>query len=400
MLSPSLALLGSIAVILIILRLRIHAGFAIFAGSLIVSLLVLPLHSTPTLMIQSLLSYQTTRLLVVVASALTLSRLMEEKGLLAKLSATMESINPKLALHFIPAVIGFVPMPAGALVSATAARDLVKRMGLPPERSTFINYWFRHIWEFSLPVYPAIIITSVLLSVPISFVVITLSPMTALVIVLGAILSYLTLKDIPKVKGKHSDHVAYNFLRASWPILLLVPLILLGLEVMVAFPLMLALLAAQQRVRWPELRKALKYGLDPKILFLLYAVMLYKETIESSGAAHVVFSDMEAMELPALVILVALPLFIGLSTGISMAFAGIALPLLVPYISSGLGVNGYALLLAYTSGMIGLLLSPVHLCLILSVEYFEANLAKVYKYILPLALLVEAIAILIYHIAA
>ena len=224
--------------------------------------------------------------------------------------------------------------------------------------------------------------------------------MTALVIVLGAILSYLTLKDIPKVKGKHSDHVAYNFLRASWPILLLVPLILLGLEVMVAFPLMLALLAAQQRVRWPELRKALKYGLDPKILFLLYAVMLYKETIESSGAAHVVFSDMEAMELPALVILVALPLFIGLSTGISMAFAGIALPLLVPYISSGLGVNGYALLLAYTSGMIGLLLSPVHLCLILSVEYFEANLAKVYKYILPLALLVEAIAILIYHIAA
>ena len=400
MLSPSLALLGSIAVILIILRLRVHAGFAIFAGSLIVSLLVLPLHSTPTLMIQSLLSYQTTRLLVVVASALTLSRLMEEKGLLAKLSATMESINPKLALHFIPAVIGFVPMPAGALVSATAARDLVKRMGLPPERSTFINYWFRHIWEFSLPVYPAIIITSVLLSVPISFVVITLSPMTALVIVLGAILSYLTLKDIPKVKGKHSDHVAYNFLRASWPILLLVPLILLGLEVMVAFPLMLALLAAQQRVRWPELRKALKYGLDPKILFLLYAVMLYKETIESSGAAHVVFSDMEAMELPALVILVALPLFIGLSTGISMAFAGIALPLLVPYISSGLGVNGYALLLAYTSGMIGLLLSPVHLCLILSVEYFEANLAKVYKYILPLALLVEAIAILIYHIAA
>ncbi|MFC2052276.1 DUF401 family protein [Chloroflexota bacterium] len=399
MLSPSLALLGSIIVILIILRLRIHAGFAVFAGSLIVSLLLLPLHSIPTLIIQSLLSYQTVRLLVVVASALTLSRLMEEKGLLAKLAATMESINPKLALHFIPAVIGFVPMPAGALVSATAARDLVKRMGLAPERSAFINYWFRHIWEFSLPVYPAILITSVLLSVPISFVVITLFPMTILTIIFGAVISYGVLKNIPKVRGKPSGNIAYNFLRASWPILLLVPLILLGLEAIIAFPLTLALLTLQQRARWPELRKAFKYGLDPKILFLLYAVMLYKGTIESSGVAHAVFSDMEALGLPALVILVALPLLMGLATGISMAFAGIALPLLVPYISSGLDVNGYALLLAYASGMMGLLLSPLHLCLILSVEYFEANLAKVYKYILPPSLLLETIVILIYYVA-
>ena len=215
----------------------------------------------------------------------------------------------------------------------------------------------------------------------------------------GAVLSYGILKNIPKVRGAPSGNIAYNFLRASWPILLLVPLILLGLEAMIAFPLTLALLALQQRVRWPELRKAFKYGLDPKILFLLYAVMLYKGTIESSGVAQAVFLDMEAIGLPALVILVALPLLMGLATGISMAFAGIALPLLVPYISSGLDVNGYALLLAYASGMMGLLLSPLHLCLILSVEYFEANLAKVYKYILPPALLIETIVILIYYVA-
>ncbi len=399
MLSSSIALLGSIAVILILLRLRVYAGFAIFAGSLIVSLLVLPLHSIPPLMMQSLVDYQTIRLLVIVASALTLSRLMEEKGLLAKLAATMESINPKLALHFIPAVIGLVPMPGGALVSATAARNLVRRMDLAPEQSTFINYWFRHIWEFSLPVYPGIIITSVLLSIPISFVVTTLSPMTALTIMSGAILSYRILKNIPKVKGKPSGNIAYSFIMASWPILLLVPLILLGLEAMVAFPLTLALLILQQRVKWLELKRSFKYGLDPKILLLLYAVMLYKTTTESSGAAQMVFSDMQAIGLPALAMLVALPSLIGLATGISAAFAGIALPLLVPYITSGLGVNRYALLLAYVSGIIGIILSPVHLCLILSAEYFKANLTKVYKYILPPALLIETTAIVIYFIA-
>ncbi len=391
-------MLISIAAILVLLRLRVHPGFAIFASSLIVSLLVLPLHLVPSLMLQSLLDQSTIRLLVVIISALTLSSLMEQKGLLTKLATTMEGIGSKLAVHLVPAIIGLVPMPAGALVSATASQGLVKRLSLTPEQSTFINYWFRHIWEFSLPVYPAVIITSVVLSIPLFSVVKTFFPMTALAIVSGAALSYWILKKTPKIEGKPTKSIASNLLRAAWPILLLVILILSGLDAMIAFPLTLALLAGQQRVRWPELKKALKYGLNPRILFLLYAIMLYKVIIESSGTASVLISDMQAMGLPSLVMLVALPLLMGLATGFSMAFVGVALPLLVPYITSDLGVDSYALLLSYVSGMMGVLLSPLHLCLILSAEYYKANLARVYKYILPPILVIEAIAILIYYI--
>jgi len=402
MLNPSLVLLASIAGILILLRLKLHPGLALFIGSLIISLLVLPPHSVPGLMMRTLLNHQTLKLLAIIASALTLSRLMDVKGLLASLAATMERIGPRLAMYLVPAVIGLVPMPAGALVSATALRDLAKRLGLTPERVTFINYWFRHVWEYSLPVYPAIITTSVILSVQLSSVVITLLPMTALAIALGTISSYRMLKPNKsrKTKERMSKNIAYNLLRASWPILLLVALVLLGLDAVIAFPLALALLALQQRVKWPESKMALKYGLDPKILFLLYAIMLYKTTIESSDAAYALFSDMQNIGLPALTVLAALPFLMGFATGIGMAFVGIAFPLLVPFIASELGINSYALLLAYTSGCVGLLLSPVHLCLILSAEYFKASLAKVYKYILPPLIAIEAIAVLIYHIAA
>ncbi|MDZ4230200.1 MAG: DUF401 family protein, partial [Dehalococcoidales bacterium] len=96
--SSSLALLVSIAGILALLRLKIHPGLAIFAGSLIISLLVLPLNSIPAHMLQSLLDRETLRLLVIIGSALTLSSLMEEKGLLSRLASTMESIGPKAAL--------------------------------------------------------------------------------------------------------------------------------------------------------------------------------------------------------------------------------------------------------------------------------------------------------------
>ena len=353
-------------------------------------------------MLQTLLDYQTLRLLAIIASALTLSRLMEVKGMLTKLAASMERIGPRLAMHLTPAVIGLVPMPAGALVSGTALQDLVKRMGLTPERATFINYWFRHIWEYSLPVYPAIIMVSVILSVQLSSVVTTLLPMTALAIAVGAASSYriLKLKKAQETREKSSGNIAYNLLRASWPVLLLVPLILLGVDAVIAFPATLALLALQQRAKWADLKKALKYGLDPKILFLLYAVMLYKTIIEGSGTASTLFFDMQTIGLPALAILAALPLLIGFATGASIAVVGIAFPLLVPFMTSDSGINSYALLLAYTSGEAGVLLSPVHLCLILSAEYFKAKLAKVYRYILPPLLPIEAVAIVIYWIAA
>ncbi|MDZ4231159.1 MAG: DUF401 family protein, partial [Dehalococcoidales bacterium] len=290
--------------------------------------------------------------------------------------------------------------PAGALVSATASRDLVKRVGLNPEQSTFINFWFRHIWEFSMPIYPAIIITSVILSLPLFTVVKTLAPVSALAIIAGGAVSYRILKNIPPVDAKPTKKIVYNLLRAAWPILLLVPLILLGMDAMLAFPLTLLLLAVQQRANWPELRKSLKYGADVKILFMLYAIMLYKATIESSGAASVLIADMQTIGLPAAVMLVALPLLIGLATGISMAFAGITLPLLIPYILTDSGLNTYALLTAYVSGMMGLLLSPLHLCFILSAAYFQANLARMYRYLLPLTMTMEAIVISIYLITA
>lgn len=399
MLDSSLVLLISIAAILILLRIKVHPGFAIFAGSIIISVLVLPLPDIPSLMLRALIDLPTIQLLVIIASALALSSLMEENGLLAKLAVAMESFSPRIAILLIPAVIGLVPMPGGALVSATASRGLSHRLRLNPEQSTFINYWFRHLWEFSIPIYPSIIITSIILSVPIFSVVIILAPMTAAAIVFGAFLAYRILKNSPDLKRTPTKNIALNIVKASWPILLLITLILSGLDPMIAFPLALALLAGQQRVKWPQLKKALKYGLSPKILFLLYAIMLYKAVIDSSDTAGTLITNMQMIGLPALIILAVLPFIIGFATGFSSAFVGVAIPLLVPFIVSGSGFNGSALLLAYVSGMMGLFLSPLHLCLILSTEYFKASLAGVYKYLIIPVAVIELIVILIYYLA-
>jgi integral membrane protein (TIGR00529 family) len=392
-LSPSVALLISLAAVLLLLWLKLHPGLAVFLGSIVLSLLILPARQTPVLMLATITSLQTLRLIAIIICALSLSKLMELRGLLLKLAHTLETVGPKVAMHVVPSVVAMVPMPAGALVSATALKDLARRLRLAPAQATFINYWFRHIWELAVPVYPAVIAASVILSVPLSGVVTTMLPVVPLMAVFGGVASYRILRnsDAEPVESLSGRQLVVELFRAAWPVLLLIGLVLSGIEAAFAFLAAGVLLAVQQHASKEELKQALRYGFGPKVLFLLYSVMLYKGIVEQSGAAYALFTDMQTVGMPPAVILLALPALVGFATGLSMAFVGISFPLLLPFMTVGGHISGSALFLAYVGGGVGYMLSPLHLCLTLSSEFFGARLGDVYRLMaLPLVGVVAA----------
>ena len=399
--SPSIALLISIACILILLRLKVHPGAAVFAGSIALSLMVLPVLETPRLMLSTITSIQTIRLIGIIICALTLSKLMELRGMLVKLAHTLERVGPKMAMHVVPSVIGMVPMPGGALVSATALKDLVRRLDLSPAQSTYINFWFRHTWELAVPVYPAVIAASVVLSIPLSSVVAIMLPVIPLMAVFGGIVSYRILKEKTSEPGDSLSgrELADDLLRAAWPVVLLVAMVLAGLEAAFAFLIAGILVAVQQRASKSEVLQSLRYGLGLRVLFLLYSVMLYKAIVEQSGAAYGLFADMQSIGMPPSLILIFLPMLIGFATGLSMAFVGISFTLLLPFMMSGGEINGYALFLAYLGGGLGYMVSPLHLCLILSAEFFGARLSDVYKYMVPPMVGVVLVGLIAYILA-
>ena len=394
--SPSIALLISIACILILLRLKLHPGLAVFAGSIALSLMVLPALETPQLMFSTIASVQTIRLIGIIICALTLSKLMELRGLLVKLAHTLESVGPKMAMHVVPSVIGMVPMPAGALVSATALKDLARRLDLTPAQSTYINFWFRHTWELAVPVYPAVIAASVVLAVPLSTVVTTMLPVIPLMALLGGVVSYRILRDKTSEASSalSGRELIDDLLRAAWPVLLLVALVLAGMEPAFAFLIAGVLLAIQQRASKSEILRSLRYGLGPKVLFLLY-----KAIVEQSGAAYSLFADMQTIGMPPSLILIFLPMLIGFATGLSMAFVGISFTLLLPFMMVGGELNGYALFLAYVGGGLGYMVSPLHLCLFLSAEFFGARLTDVYRYMVPPMVAVVLVGLAAYILA-
>ncbi|MFC1972699.1 DUF401 family protein [Chloroflexota bacterium] len=398
MISSSLALLISIALTLALIVFHVIPGLAILSGGLALALLVLPISTIPVLFMDTLIDSQTLQLLLIIASALTMSRFLETKGLLTMLAGALESIGPRVSITLTPAVIGLVPMPAGALVSAAAVKDLVPRLGLKPAEATFINYWFRHIWEFSMPMYPAIIATHIILNVPLGTITAVFLPMTVLAGLVGLVSAKFILrsKQSPATSKIKTRELLVSLVTSAWPILLLVALVLAGVEAWIAFPAVLVVVMVQQKVHWSDLKSSLRYGLEPKILVLLIAVMLFKEVIETSGVASALIADMDTLRLPLVLIIAFLPFLIGVAAGFGMAFVGITFPLLAPLLTQGGSLDQLAMLLAYVSGIAGILVSPLHLCFLLSTEYFNARLLDVYRYVIPAVAVIEVIALGIY----
>ena len=82
-----------------------------------------------------------------------LSGLMKYYGILDNIVESMQIVihNKKAMLMIIPAMIGLLMVPGGALLSAPFINDIGEEIGIPPSRRAAINLVFRHISMFILP---------------------------------------------------------------------------------------------------------------------------------------------------------------------------------------------------------------------------------------------------------
>ena len=89
--------------------------------------------------------------------------------------------------------------------------------------------------------------------------------------------------------------------------------------------------------------------------------------------------------MPAGLVLFALPFIVGLLTGLTVGFVGATFPIIMA-MTGGHPEPG-AVTFAFASGFAGVMLSPTHLCLALTLRYFKADMAQTYRLMyLPIGL--------------
>ncbi|MBM3310724.1 MAG: DUF401 family protein [Candidatus Aminicenantes bacterium] len=325
---------------------------------------------------------ETLELLGILVLVLYLGNFLQAGGHFRQMVDALKNIvkDARLILAIPSAFIGLLPMMAGAMMGAPIVEEAARRWGLSPAWKTFLNYWFRHIWEYSWPLYMNLILASTVFEVPIARICLVQAPFTLLAASAGLVILFRHVPYAANVKpnGRRTADSARVFW-SIWPIFLTIILMFaFGLPMLAALAAASVLSQAFSRLPWRERLEVFRKSVTPRILFLTVAVMVFKRILETSGALEAIGKVVEPHGLSGYILLFAAPFTIGLLTGVNQAFVAIAFPLLVPIVGKG-APDMVLLLFAYVSGFVGILLSPAHLCLALTADYFKADLRDVYR---------------------
>ena len=313
-----------------------------------------------------------------------------------------------LSLILIPAAIGLVPMPGGALFSAPLVGETVREKKMPAEWMVSVNYWFRHIFEYWWPLYPVVIVSLSIFSLATWQFFALQIPFTLVSLIAGWVFlmrRHITaLADEVQLESNENGRLS----RVLFPIILVVicTLLLPGLIEMLlpgASPTAVKLLAmlvgliVGLGIIWTVSRGDADFRLfqhvisdkTANVVFTLGGVMIFQAMLDASGLLPLAGQELSDSMIPLAVVIAFLPFLAGLVTGIAIGFAGPAFPLVVGLMGADPSLSqASVLVLAFSMGYAGMMLSPVHLCYILTRRYFVSGLFQSYAYIFPCVLTV------------
>ncbi|RKZ31313.1 hypothetical protein DRQ36_02465 [bacterium] len=397
---PATLAIGIVSVVFIIaVKVRVPLGVAFLGSAVLMCILSgMPVLDIPGAVFESLIAYETLRLVGIVYLLTLMGMTLAELGVLSKtVEALQILVSDKRVSMVIPAsLIGLLPMPGGAMLSAPMVEEGSKKFDITRERLTFLNFWFRHLWEYVWPLYPGIILSSAILEMPVARLIGSMWPLTLCMIFFGVIYSFPGMEPLNTSSNKNGDWFSAlgAFIKLTWYVWVVVVFVFgFGIDIfpVVAVCVLTMLLFVRGASR--EKLGLLKKGFSWRILTLVAGVMIFKGVVESSGVLGGLAVELSGI--PPTLLLFAIPFFVGFLTGVNSAYVGLAFPVLLPILLKG-GFDPGNFALAYASGFTGVLTSPLHLCLLLTKEFYSAKWGGIYRYLAPASISVLAIAVIIF----
>jgi len=406
--------------VLVLNRVGIHLGLSLIAGGLFMALwFEHGISSSLEIVFKGGWNIECLFLLIVIYEILTLTLLMDKTGMMQKMIRGIRSVVPsrRVSMAMLPAMIGLLPMPGGAAVSAPMVDAADEEGMVAPLQKTVVNYWFRHSWEYWWPLYPGILLASEISGVSLKNIAIVHMPLTFVSIISGAFFLLLPLKLGPK-KARPKGKIRELVFSLSPIILLLLLWFLIGhlLKSVSSSkypPMILGLVGA---ILWVQFvggadKKTWKDILVRKRTYLLLLVVVgvkvFSATLEMSNpegvpVVEMVRHNLGDLHIPPIFVIMIIPFVSGVVTGLAFGFVGASFPIVMSLVGQGAStaqVMSYVVL-AYGFGYVGMMLSPVHVCFVVTNEYFNTKMLKAYKKILGPGICVLLGALCLSYIAS
>ena len=419
---------GTLAGILLTNRFGLSLGFAILLFSLILSLWSGTGIAGLWFQVVSFENPENYLLPVVVLFLLFFTESLDQTGRMERTVTALKTWlkSRKMLLAGLPALVGLLPMPAGALFSAPMVASVDAQNELDPSHKAAINYWFRHIWEYWWPLYPGVILAIRYSGLPFELFLLLQAPFTIAALAGGYFFILKKVKKVNSDPGEKSSLPFQEIVSGSGPIVLLIVISITGSVVLPFWGLsgtlssLLAMLtgliiATGTAFRgrghaWKETMKLFTKAHIWNMILLVISIQVFSGVLQYPlGAAGktivaVMRDEFVAYGIPIMLLMAVIPFISGIVTGVAFGFVGASFPIIFALIGENPSLNVAAAVtaLAYACGYAGMMLSPMHICYVVTCEYFHTPLWRTYRYIIGPTLIITLAAItlsvLYYHL--
>lgn len=366
-----------ISLVAILIIARKHLPLALFCGAIILGLFTLRPLALGTTIINTFTDISVILLALAMGIIPMIGGTMKESGQMDDLVNNLR-IGRKGLMALSPAIMGLLPMPGGALLSAPILEK--GGIGVPDNLKVAINDWFRHLFVLIYPLSSALIASAKITELNLYTAMLSLLPTCVFAGLLG------WLFFIRKVKGTIQYDSGFSLKKLLLPfgIILVAPVIDFSLKkifclpvaeiatvlgVSTAFVLSLSLSVV------PLDLKSIARKMRPWNFFLIILGMfIFLNVFKASNAADLIAS----IPLPRTTLCVIAGFILGLATGRVLLPASIIFPVYMTTMS----VTPVTFAVIYTSIFFGYMISPVHPCVGVSLEYFHVSMKDFTKLML------------------
>ncbi|HVP27205.1 MAG TPA: DUF401 family protein [Candidatus Bathyarchaeia archaeon] len=410
--NPLIAVAISFIFLGILLYKRVNLGITLNATALLLALLAVDLEKIPTVIRDTTLDVLTVSIVIATFGIMMLSQLYKETKLINQLSESLSRIinNPKIVLSLLPAVMGFLPVAGGALMSAPLVDAEAEKIGLKRQKKAYVNFWFRHA---IFPIYPlsqVLIVAAALAGISIASIILRQIPVVIVMIIVGYAIGFW---KIPKTKNpkasekKDSTNSSdlRSFLTAFLPILVTIIVAISlglagfnlsqqGLDVLIATFVGVFVLVAISKPSFRVVSKPFKSWGIYGITLAAYGAFLLGSVIKATEIPGIFETFAANGSIDSTLLLTAIPAASGVLTASALGGVSISMPILGGIIA----LSPKTASLIYMSAYLGYVMSPTHLCLAFTADYFECSLEKIYKYAIPSFIATFTTTLLIYFL--
>jgi len=320
--------------------------------------------------------------------------ILEESGQMKRLVENMR-VGKRPFLGASPALLGMLPMPGGALLSA----PMVESSGeeLDGDTKAVINVWFRHVLYLIYPLGPALIASAKIANLDVYRTIPYLAPFFLLSVLIG----YFFLLRETETEMRYTDVFSLRGLLVPLSIILLAPVVDIILKTFFNFPVSEYTTLIGVSLSFIGALAVSRYGSSDlydvmwkmrpwKFALIVLGMFTFLNVFKASGAPGII-GDL-AFPLPVLMVVIAF--LLGLATGRIQAPASIIFPVFLAR-QGGEVVPLFAFAIAYFSIFIGYVISPIHPCISVSIEYFNTSVGPyVRKIALPALISIVAVGVL------